>query len=85
MMKMMMIEEPGQNRSGSYEEEKVLTIPGLELRPLGHPARSQALYRLRYPASTRYWSTYKKYIFMYMLLEASLLLELFFSDGAYVV
>jgi hypothetical protein len=29
-----------------------LTLPGLELQPLGHPARSQSLYRLRYPAST---------------------------------
>jgi hypothetical protein len=28
-----------------------LTLPGLELRPLGSPARSQSLYRLRYPGS----------------------------------
>jgi hypothetical protein len=28
-----------------------LTLPGLELRPLGRPARSQSLYRLRYPGS----------------------------------
>jgi hypothetical protein len=28
-----------------------LTLPGLELRPLGRPARSQTLYRLRYPGS----------------------------------
>jgi hypothetical protein len=33
------------------EERKFLTLPGLELRPLGHPARSQSLYRLRYPGS----------------------------------
>jgi hypothetical protein len=26
-----------------------LTLPGLELRPLGRPAGSQSLYRLRYP------------------------------------
>jgi hypothetical protein len=26
-------------------------LPGFELRPLGRPARSQALYRLRYPGS----------------------------------
>jgi hypothetical protein len=33
-----------------------LTLPGLEPRPLSRPARSQSLYRLRYPGSlsTRY-------------------------------
>jgi hypothetical protein len=30
---------------------KFLSLPGLELRPLGRPARSQSLYRLRYPGS----------------------------------
>jgi hypothetical protein len=33
------------------EKRKFLNIPGLELRPLGRPARSQSLYRLRYPGS----------------------------------
>jgi hypothetical protein len=33
------------------EKIKFLTLPGLELRPLGHPAHSQSLYRLRYPSS----------------------------------
>jgi hypothetical protein len=33
------------------EKRKFLTLPGLELRPLGRPARSQALYRQRYPGS----------------------------------
>jgi hypothetical protein len=33
------------------EKSKFLTLPGLELRPLGRPARSQSLYRLRYPGS----------------------------------
>jgi hypothetical protein len=33
------------------EKRKFLTLPGLELRPLGRPARSQSLYRLRYPGS----------------------------------
>jgi hypothetical protein len=33
------------------EKRKFLIIPGLELRPLGLPARSQSLYRLRYPGS----------------------------------
>jgi hypothetical protein len=28
-----------------------LTLPGLELRPRGRPARSLSLYRLRYPGS----------------------------------
>jgi hypothetical protein len=34
------------------ENRKFLTLPGLELRPLGRPARSQSLYRLRYPDSS---------------------------------
>jgi hypothetical protein len=33
------------------EKRKLLTPPGLELRPLGRPACSQSLYRLRYPGS----------------------------------
>jgi hypothetical protein len=33
------------------EKRKFLTLPGLELRPLGRPARSQSLYRLRYHGS----------------------------------
>jgi hypothetical protein len=35
------------------EKRTFLTLPGLELRPLGRPARSQSLYRLRYPRSFR--------------------------------
>jgi hypothetical protein len=31
------------------ENRKFLTLPGLELRPLCLPARSQSLYRLNYP------------------------------------
>jgi hypothetical protein len=31
------------------EKRKCLPLPGLELRPLSRPARSQSLYRLRYP------------------------------------
>jgi hypothetical protein len=30
------------------DKRKFLTLPGLELRPLGRPVRSQSLYRLRY-------------------------------------
>jgi hypothetical protein len=33
------------------EKTKFLTLAGLELRPLGRPARSHSLYRLRYPGS----------------------------------
>jgi hypothetical protein len=33
------------------EKRKFLPPPGLELRPLGRPARSQSLYRLRYSVS----------------------------------
>jgi hypothetical protein len=33
------------------EKRKFLTLPGLKLRPLSCPARSQSLYRLHYPGS----------------------------------
>jgi hypothetical protein len=33
------------------EKRKFFTLPGLELRPLGRPASSQSLCRLRYPGS----------------------------------
>jgi hypothetical protein len=33
------------------EKRKFLTLPGLELRPLDRPVRSQSLYRLRHPGS----------------------------------
>jgi hypothetical protein len=35
--------------SDDVEKKKVFTLPGLELRSLGHPAPSQSLYRLSYP------------------------------------
>jgi hypothetical protein len=35
------------------EKRKFLTLPGLELLTRGRPARSQSLYRLRYPGSYR--------------------------------
>jgi hypothetical protein len=48
---------PGTHWMGSWvglragldavRKRKFLTLPGLEFRPLGHPARSQSLYRLR--------------------------------------
>jgi hypothetical protein len=34
---------------GDVEVRKFLTLPGLELRPLGRPARRQSLYRIRHP------------------------------------
>jgi hypothetical protein len=34
------------------EKRKFFTLPGLELRPVSRPARSQPLYRLRYPDSS---------------------------------
>jgi hypothetical protein len=36
-------------RLDDVEKRKFVTLPGLKLRPLGRPARSQSLYRLRYP------------------------------------
>jgi hypothetical protein len=33
------------------EKREFLTLPGLKLGPIGRPARSQSLYRLRYPGS----------------------------------
>jgi hypothetical protein len=35
------------------EKRKFVTLPGLELRPLGRAAHSQSLYRLRSPGSLR--------------------------------
>jgi hypothetical protein len=35
-----------QSRSGGRVEKKILPQLGLEVRPLGHPARSQSLSRL---------------------------------------
>jgi hypothetical protein len=55
---------PGTHRIGGcvgsraglddVEKSKCLTLPGLELRPLGRPARIQSLYRLSNPRSTVY-------------------------------
>jgi hypothetical protein len=36
------------------EKRKFLPLPGLELRPLGRPARSQSRYRLSYSGSPGY-------------------------------
>jgi hypothetical protein len=42
------------------EKRKFLTLPGLELRPFGGPARSQSLYRLSYPGWDRRSRSKKK-------------------------
>jgi hypothetical protein len=54
---------PGERASGTHwiggwgdpraglGKRKFLTLPELELRPLGRPARSQSLYRLSSPGS----------------------------------
>jgi hypothetical protein len=42
---------------------KFLTLPGIEPRPLSRPARSQSLYRLRYPGSMCSLNIYQYYIF----------------------
>jgi hypothetical protein len=34
------------------ERRKILSLPGLGLRPLGRPSRSQSLQRLSYPGSS---------------------------------
>jgi hypothetical protein len=35
------------------ERRKILPLQVFELRPVGRPARSQSLYRLRYPGSLK--------------------------------
>jgi hypothetical protein len=46
------------------EKRKFLTLPGLELRLLGRPARSQSLYRLLCPGSCMaiYQNKFKAYV-----------------------
>jgi hypothetical protein len=48
------------------EKRKFLTVPGLELRPLGCPARSQPLYRLSYPGSMRIIEVVGNTVFAYI-------------------
>jgi hypothetical protein len=45
------------------EKRKFLTLPGLELRPLCRPARSQSPYRMRYPGSHYYYYYYYYYYY----------------------
>jgi hypothetical protein len=47
------------------EKRKFLTLSGLELRPLSRPARSQSLYRLRYPGFLNVSRRYILYLLCY--------------------
>jgi hypothetical protein len=51
----------------NMEDRKFLPPLGLKLRPLGRPARSQSIYRLRYPGSM----SYNMYIFFILLYNDS--------------
>jgi hypothetical protein len=42
------------------EKRKFLTLVGLELQPLGHPAHSQLLYQIHYPGSLLFIYAYLK-------------------------
>jgi hypothetical protein len=46
------------------DKRKFLTLPGLQRRPLGGPARSYSLYRLRYPGSSDFMRTELKLEFI---------------------
>jgi hypothetical protein len=35
----------------NVKKRKLLTLPGIKIRPLGRPDRSQSIYQLRYPGS----------------------------------
>jgi hypothetical protein len=52
------------------ERRKILRLPGLELRPLGRPASSQSLYRLR--------------DFQYSLLSFDALFRVSMGGGSYL-
>jgi hypothetical protein len=48
------------------ERRNILILPGLELWPFGRPARSQSLYRQRYPPLTT-WATNTYVIFKFII------------------
>lgn len=52
--------EEGQKWSGRRGQEKVLPLPGLQLRPLSRPANRQSLFRLRYPMDPMFNSSLLK-------------------------
>jgi hypothetical protein len=49
------------------EKRKFLTLPGLNLRPLCHPAHSQLLHQLSYPGSKSYYKTLIRPVLTYAL------------------
>jgi hypothetical protein len=46
----------------TVEDTKFLTLPGLELRTLGRPARSMSLYRLSYQRGQ--WSKIRLFLWL---------------------
>jgi hypothetical protein len=44
----------------NVEKRQFFLLPGLELRPLGRPARSQLLYRFSYSGSFQTWRGHAK-------------------------
>jgi hypothetical protein len=65
-----------------WEKIKFLHLPRLEFRPLCRPARSQSLYRLRYPGSSvhedKHWLNYSR---GYELTEWQLVWEFTYKYG----
>ncbi|PNF37610.1 hypothetical protein B7P43_G11987 [Cryptotermes secundus] len=61
------------------EKRKFFTLQGLELRPLGHLARSQSLYRLSYPGSYNIVYTESLPTFQRNILSASSGYKFFFT------
>jgi hypothetical protein len=49
------------------EKRKFLTVPGLELRPLGRPARRQSVYQLCYLISDCMENKHYKYIIIIII------------------
>jgi hypothetical protein len=47
------------------EKRKYLTLSGLKLQPLSHPAQSQSLYQLCYPRSYESMCFAVRFFFMY--------------------
>jgi hypothetical protein len=55
---------------GDVKKRKFVTLPGLELRPLGRPTRSQSLYRLPNVLTT-YFNVHV-FVYAQILLHAEL-------------
>jgi hypothetical protein len=62
------------------EKRKFLTLLGLELQPLGRPARSQSLYRLRYPGSLLPFHSSTIYICRYSFFKTYKLLYICYEN-----